>query len=417
MNEDQQAARPAPKTNLLAKLGLRGRTGQWLAVGFGALVAAMLLGGVSERSLVLRVLLLLLGVGLVAAWAAPKFSASVPSPLRALASFTRYVWLGAGVLVAGGLFGFMFVAADARRAEEQRQRAELDAQMASAEKKADAEAAADARARYQKAVEAFAANEGKTVEALVAIEKATQSRPSDARSAFDQLEKVFSALDAATSVARKATDKLAAASPDAAPIELPPNVAALKTRFEGVRVALEKRELEVFDALYAALWPPEANPEKWADQMGAIDDSAKMTGPEVQRYRTVVAAVAGNLGLRVDEAKEVFLRVQGSGELDRRLEARKKAIADAAYERCGLPPAGEGIVAVRAYLKRNAHDPDSIDIDECTKPTMTPACWVTTCAWRGKNKRGAKVLQRTRFTIGKNADAEFMGVVVKAEQL
>jgi hypothetical protein len=416
MTEGQQPLRPTPPPTLLGRLGLSSRAGRWFAIGFGALFASVLLGRVTEGSLAMRVVLLLLGLALLGAWAAPRLSSSAPSVLRALLPHTRYVWLAAGVLAVGSGFGFIFVASTTRQAEERRQRAELDAQVASAQRRADVEAATEARARFENAVTAFAGNETKIGEALAAIEKAVPQRPTEARGAFDEAAKFFTALDAATNEAQKAAAKL----PDAGAIDLPPNVVGLRRRFETARAALEKRESEVFDAVYTALWPPDADPGKWADQMGAVDDSAGMTGPAVQKYRAVVAAVAGKLGLSVAETKAVFLRIQGTGELDRRLEARKKQNKDALDARCGPEPKRSlsgGQFDVESYLKEKAHDPESVEVTNCTEPRMTPACWVSECNVRAKNQFGAKVLHRMRFTLVANPEEAFRNLVAKVEQL
>jgi hypothetical protein len=43
------------------------------------------------------------------------------------------------------------------------------------------------------------------------------------------------------------------------------------------------------------------------------------------------------------------------------------------------------------HFKRSAHDPGSIDSENCTVPVLTEGCWKTSCIVRGKNAFGAMV--------------------------
>jgi hypothetical protein len=55
---------------------------------------------------------------------------------------------------------------------------------------------------------------------------------------------------------------------------------------------------------------------------------------------------------------------------------------------------------IESALKRVAHDPGSIDVENCTDPVLYgDQCWVTTCDVRGKNAFGALIRQRKRFSI------------------
>jgi len=364
----------------------------------------MFIAVVGAKSLALRSLFIVLGVAIAGAWIFAKLSASAPSILRRLAPHTIPVWVTSLVLVAGGSVAFKGAEVEEEEAVQYEQRVAVEASAEQQRQEQNANAAAEARERFKKAAQAIAANEKKIDEALTAIANAVKEQPSSARAAIDEpvLAKAFASLDGAT-------------------IELPKNVVALKKRYDAQRAALEKREKAIFDAVYAALWPPEADPAKWADQLGAIDDSAGMTGPEVQKYRALVKGVAGKLGLPVDEVKRVFLHLQSTGELDRRLEARKAAKNKALEKRCGpkpkVSPFDGSLIAVKNYMKENAHDPDSVEVKKCTEPRMTDACWVSACDVRAKNAFGAKVLNRMRFTIERWPDLEIVGKVSKAEQL
>lgn len=54
---------------------------------------------------------------------------------------------------------------------------------------------------------------------------------------------------------------------------------------------------------------------------------------------------------------------------------------------------------VTKYLKRVANDPDSIDIDGCTKVYHTESGWLVGCDYRGKNAFGGIVRNSNWFTI------------------
>jgi hypothetical protein len=54
---------------------------------------------------------------------------------------------------------------------------------------------------------------------------------------------------------------------------------------------------------------------------------------------------------------------------------------------------------VRDYLRERAHDPSSVELQECTYAVETPAGWVVSCTYRAKNLFGALVLDRGRFVV------------------
>lgn len=55
--------------------------------------------------------------------------------------------------------------------------------------------------------------------------------------------------------------------------------------------------------------------------------------------------------------------------------------------------------AVERYLQRIANDPDSIDIDGCTKVYYTESGWLVGCDYRGRNGFGGMIRQSNWFTI------------------
>lgn len=102
----------------------------------------------------------------------------------------------------------------------------------------------------------------------------------------------------------------------------------------------------------------------------------------------------------------------------RKLVEKKLAEANrivAAYERkqlereaylalCGEKPVCGGwdgeCVGIELAMQQVAHDPDSIDVENCSEPKMTKEhCWVTSCNIRGRNMFGAMILDRKTFSM------------------
>jgi hypothetical protein len=83
---------------------------------------------------------------------------------------------------------------------------------------------------------------------------------------------------------------------------------------------------------------------------------------------------------------------------------QEAAAVPAAYERtCGpsptVDPAHGDVAGLKAFIQRRAHDPDSIEVMNCTKPAWsTDSCWIFRCNVRGKNAFGAKVLRTEEYS-------------------
>ncbi|WP_437779097.1 hypothetical protein [Sorangium sp. So ce1097] len=94
--------------------------------------------------------------------------------------------------------------------------------------------------------------------------------------------------------------------------------------------------------------------------------------------------------------------------IERAEAKRKEEEAKAAAYRalCGEAPAvspwdGE-VVGLESVIRRTAHDPDSIDVENCTQPILSEKnCWVFTCQVRGKNAFGAKVLNQHAYSYSR----------------
>jgi hypothetical protein len=115
-------------------------------------------------------------------------------------------------------------------------------------------------------------------------------------------------------------------------------------------------------------------------------------------------------------------RIAGPIKKQKAREEREREEVAALSARCGKKPlqsAWDGeVLAATAYVERTAHDPDSIEVKNCTVPQLTKkSCWVTTCEVRGKNAFNAMRFNRIRFTIGKHPSTEGFGQVITATNL
>lgn len=85
---------------------------------------------------------------------------------------------------------------------------------------------------------------------------------------------------------------------------------------------------------------------------------------------------------------------------------RDRAARAAQLQRCGARPSlspwdGE-LIGSESYMQRIANDPDSIDVEQCTSPSLavsTQHCWLSTCSVLGRNGFGAMIRNRMQFEV------------------
>jgi hypothetical protein len=109
-------------------------------------------------------------------------------------------------------------------------------------------------------------------------------------------------------------------------------------------------------------------------------------------------------------AREEQARAQAA-ETARQAAAQAQALA----ARCGSSPlqsAWDGSYHyVESYLQEIANDPDSIDVEKCTKAVLTDSCWKTVCKYRGKNAFGGLVVKIDTFYMGRWPEANTWRVI------
>jgi len=144
-----------------------------------------------------------------------------------------------------------------------------------------------------------------------------------------------------------------------------------------------------FEEALAALDEIEEAPSGVRARLPAGFDVAKKRS-EVKQLRTQIAGPLAQAKKRAEREEE---------------KRREEAAKEAAYRAtCGAKPVVSGwdgeVIGLESALKQTAHDPDSIDVENCTEPVLTQGiCWRFRCSVRGKNMFGALILQQKWFSF------------------
>ena len=160
----------------------------------------------------------------------------------------------------------------------------------------------------------------------------------------------------------------------------------------------------------------EAAPPSAADIIaGVVASAASPTPPDVLAYNRQLVADSDTLR-NIPEPDQTTHR-RAIRDALRAVAQRQRSLRDeirAASERealtliCGsVAPSVGGwdgeLIGSEAYMQRTAHDPDSIDVENCTVPILTrQLCWTTVCQVRGRNAFGAMVMNHIRFSVGRD---------------
>jgi hypothetical protein len=134
-------------------------------------------------------------------------------------------------------------------------------------------------------------------------------------------------------------------------------------------------------------------------------------GPHLQRDSALaeVQQRLGQLDPPFREHPQVAELVREVGQARKKIATQvakeQKAVDEivALAERCGDKPGWSfhgGLVIVDLYMQQTAHDPDSIQSEQCTDPVLTDRCWRSSCLVRGRNVFGALVANQYTFYIG-----------------
>jgi hypothetical protein len=118
--------------------------------------------------------------------------------------------------------------------------------------------------------------------------------------------------------------------------------------------------------------------------------------PEVERYRERLNFFSSKLAEQQKEEQ---------AELEKQQLERTARLA--LFGEPPTPSAWDGSYRiVTSYLRSVANDPDSIEIDACTKVFHTEGGWLVGCDYRGRNGFGGMIRQSNWFTIIHNTVIE-----------
>jgi hypothetical protein len=376
------------------------KTNRWLLL---SLIALVLLGLSASGALGILMGAALLGWGIFGYKRSRRTAVEL---VIGRAKPTR--WAACLTAGAGALFTILGIAGIAARHQEASRKAEASA---AAKEQADQEQAH----RQQAQASLLAAAPAKAAEWRATLKTISSDMASVKTS--DDLHRKLGELTALRDQARTWLGQLDTKPPDAAAAvseieskssqvqamtDSVDGVAAVDRDFLAAKEQIAKRSwLEADQALDSALQRltalQVADPAFRAFVVGGFDPVRKKA--EVEAARAGIAtAVAG--------AKKRQAAAEAAEQKRAAAEEAAKAAAQTYLTLCGDAPkvsSWDGaLVGLELKIKETAHDPDSIDVSECTTPVLTKDnCWASTCKVRGKNAFGALILQKQTWSYSK----------------
>lgn len=168
-------------------------------------------------------------------------------------------------------------------------------------------------------------------------------------------------------------------------------IADIEAAFPGKVAGLEKQLVKV-DSLFIK-----------RDFVGASDTLKGVEAKLAEASTTAVASGADFKKLQKRATAQRDKLAPKLAEIEKK-EADRRQKAEIYAALCGEQPVPSewdgGIFAVQRSVMAYAHDPDSIDVTECTVPRLTnDNCWVSRCKVRGKNAFGGTILQLNTYSI------------------
>lgn len=157
----------------------------------------------------------------------------------------------------------------------------------------------------------------------------------------------------------------------------------------------------------------------WAAQAGIDQANAAVSA----RHADAIAAEAAydaalsaldaiegeSLAANRQQVRSLRGRLQQARNRNHRAAERlrqQQAARAAQLARCGprpmLSPWDGELIGSESFVRRAAHDPSSIDVENCTLPSLavdTNHCWVSSCDVLGRNMFGAMIRRRMQFEV------------------
>lgn len=171
---------------------------------------------------------------------------------------------------------------------------------------------------------------------------------------------------------------------------------AMRVRREAARVETLKREAEARER-YKTAAPDIARQARNALTLKDYPEVIRVVEPwlavaDAETKGMHQAAVDAIAKAKAEEAARIAAEKE-------RVEAAHRALV-ARIGEMPVASAWDGAYyEVERYLQKIAHDPDSIDMDACSKPLEKDVGWVVRCDYRGKNAFGALIRKSGVFVI------------------
>jgi hypothetical protein len=142
----------------------------------------------------------------------------------------------------------------------------------------------------------------------------------------------------------------------------------------------------------------------WERAAAEADELGKVTGEAAKYVPTNLSTLRKSIEKSLKGAAKIVEKYDNELAIAEARRKQEKALVEAYAALCGPEPlrsAWDGeCVGVESALRQVAHDPGSIDVENCSPPKLTTDnCWVTTCSVRGKNAFGALVRSDKTFSI------------------
>ena len=154
----------------------------------------------------------------------------------------------------------------------------------------------------------------------------------------------------------------------------------------------QEREARIAEILAELRGVPDSDPRRNRDLYAEL----MVLAPDERAYATKHQRYAA----RVEESERASEEARRQAEEVAQREREERAALIAKFgEPPQLDPFSGAYRPVERYLERVANDPDSIEMEDCTKVYRGDHGWLVSCDYRGKNAFGAVVWQSNWFTI------------------
>lgn len=294
---------------------------------------------------------------------------------------------------------------DRREAAKAREESEAEAKrVAEAKRAAEAKAAAETEAKRVAHEQELTANAAKAAVDFGSTMDAVESQVA-AENWLDANTTLSTIADPLAEYRELKANPLAMTEAIARYDALHERIKAVTTVFE--RAATLNTELEAGLELTkgtkdGATW--KAAKIHWERAAAEADELGKVTGEAAKYVPTDLSKLRKKIEKSLAAAEKIVAKYEKELAAAEARREQEKAAAEAYIALCGLEPTCGGwdgeCVGIEGALKEVAHDPRSIDVENCSTPKLTADnCWVTTCSVRGKNAFGALVRSDKTFSI------------------